>query len=90
MRLSVSSMASKRKSCHIIGCKSFLIPTAVHISIDRIEYKGKCWEDFARDMLKRAREEDSIFRLFGNSWEIEKEKEKDWQALEDLFKEMKT
>lgn len=77
----------------IVGCTQpsqdpFLTTTSVHIGIDRVEYKGKCWEDFARDMLKRAREEDSIFHIFGHSWEIEKEK--DWQALEDLFKEMKS
>lgn len=61
----------------------------MHVGVDRVEYKGKCWEDFARDILDRARKEDnSIFHVFGHSWEIEKNN--DWQALEDFFKELKS
>lgn len=70
------------------GNDPFLTNTSVHVGVDRVEYKSKCWEDFAREMLEKARaKEDSIFHLFGHSWEIEKNN--DWQALDDLFKELK-
>ena len=68
---------------------AILTNTSVHVGVDRVEYKGKCWEDFAREILDRARkEDDSIFHVFGHSWEIEREN--DWQALDDFFKELKS
>lgn len=65
-----------------------LTNTTVHVGMDRVEYKGKNWEDYARDMLVKARAKDnSIFHVFGHSWEIERNN--DWQALDDFFKELK-
>lgn len=93
IRLLVKGAGYKNARTTIVGCTQpsidpFKETTSVHVGVDRVEYKGKCWEDFARDMLQKAREEEnSIFHIFGHSWEIEREK--DWKALDNLFKEMK-
>lgn len=60
----------------------FSITCTVQIGIDRVEYKNKCWEYFADEMLEKSNEE-SIFHIFGNSWEIEKYN--DWENLESLL-----
>lgn len=69
------------------GYEPYLTPTTVHVGIDRVEYKGKTWEVYAREMLEKAKQqEDAVYHLFGHSWEIEQFG--DWQPLEDLLKEL--
>lgn len=67
------------------GNEPFARPTTLHVGIDRIEYKQICWEMYARKMMKQA-DENSIFHLFGHSWEIDRFG--DWENLETLFKEL--
>ena len=70
------------------GTDPYQTPTTVHVGIDRVEYKGICWQMFANKMLEEARKkDDAIFHLFGHSWEIEREN--DWKDLESLLKELK-
>lgn len=94
IRMLVKNAGYKEARTTIVGwieksTDPVLTNTTVHAGVDRVEYKGKCWETFAREMLEKARtKENSIFHLFGHSWEIEKNN--DWQALDDLFKELKT
>ena len=59
--------------------------TTLHVGIDRIEYKNISWELFADKMIAEATE-DSIFHIFGHSWEIENFK--DWENVENLFKKL--
>ena len=59
--------------------------TTLHVAIDRIEYRQVSWEIFARQMMAKA-DENSIFHIFGHSWEIENFG--DWDNLENLFKEL--
>lgn len=61
----------------------FAQPTTLHVGIDRVEYKNKSWELFGKEMLEKA-EEDSVYHLFGHSWEIEQFG--DWDNLETFFK----
>jgi len=94
IRVLVKNAGYKDARTTIVGCTQkstdpILTNTTVHVGIDRVEYKGKCWEMYAREMLEKARkEENSIFHIFGHSWELEKEK--DWKALDELFKELKS
>lgn len=67
------------------GQDLFQTPTTVHVGVDRVEYKDKSWEIFAREMLEKA-DENSIYHLFGHGWEIEASN--DWKHLETLFKEL--
>lgn len=67
------------------GNDPYQTPTTVHIGIDRIEYRQVSWEIFARQMLKKA-DENSVYHMFGHSWEIEKYG--DWDNLETLLKEL--
>jgi peptidoglycan/xylan/chitin deacetylase (PgdA/CDA1 family) len=69
------------------GDDSFAIQCTVQIGIDRIEYKNKCWEYFADDMLSKIQPNET-FHLFGNSWEVELYK--DWSALEKLLIKLKS
>lgn len=69
------------------GDDSFAIQCTVQIGIDRIEYKNKCWEYFAEEMLSKI-QPDSTFHLFGNSWEVELYN--DWSALEELLVKIKS
>lgn len=70
-----------------VGDDPYLTPTTVHIGIDRLEYKGKPWEVFARDMLEKAKNDpNAVYHLFGHGWEIEEFG--DWENLEKLLKEL--
>lgn len=65
------------------GGDAFEMKCTVQIGIDRIEYQDKSWELFAEDMVSKANE-DSVFHIFGNSWDIESFG--DWNNLEALIK----
>lgn len=71
---------------HLQPGEQYFQATTVHVGVDRVEYKGKCWEMFAREMLEKCTE-DSTYHLFGHSWEIEAAN--DWDNLEGLLKELK-
>lgn len=64
----------------------FWTDTTVHVGINRQEYNGQNWKDYAFLMLNKCRETDGIYHLFGHSWEIEQNNA--WNDLEDLFKEI--
>lgn len=69
------------------GDDPYKTPTTVHVGVDRVEYKNKCWEMYGREMLEEARKkEDAVFHIMGHSWEIEREN--DWKALEDFLKDV--
>lgn len=61
----------------------FAQPTTLHVGIDRIEYNNKSWELFGKEMLEKANE-DSLFHIFGHSWEIDLFN--DWGNLEEFLK----
>ncbi len=65
------------------GPDAYHIQCTVQIGIDRIDYKNKSWEIFASEMHSKCKE-DSVFHLFGNSWDVETYY--DWNNLEDLLK----
>jgi len=69
------------------GDDPFAIQCTVQIGIDRIEYVDRCWEYFADDMLSKA-EPNSVFYIFGNSWDVEAYN--DWDALESLLMKIKS
>lgn len=59
----------------------------VHVGINRKEYNGVPWQEYARKMLDQARHDDhGIYHIFGHSWEIEVNNA--WDDLESLFKEL--
>jgi peptidoglycan/xylan/chitin deacetylase (PgdA/CDA1 family) len=80
----------KSARTNITGCLSrqegFEMKCTVQIGIDRIEYENKSWELFAKEMIAKV-EENSIFHIFGNSWDVESYN--DWEHLEDLIKALK-
>lgn len=62
--------------------------TSVHAFPDRKEYKGLSWTHYGQIQFDRAKErEDSVFHLWGHSWEIEKKNQ--WETLENFLKYMK-
>lgn len=62
--------------------------TAVHVSCARKEYAGLDWFDYGIKLLKIASTiPDSVFHIFGHSWEVEKAGE--WAKLEMFIKEIK-
>lgn len=65
------------------GIDPFHIQCTVQIGIDRIDYKNKSWEIFARNMYEKCNEK-STFHLFGNAWDVDTYY--DWNNLEDLLK----
>lgn len=51
----------------------YFIQTAVHVACDRKEYAGMNWFDYGMKLLEIARKiPDSVFHLWGHSWEIDK------------------
>lgn len=65
----------------------FFTQTTVHVGYNRKEYAGKTWLEYAKHMLNQAlKTPDSVYHLFGHSWEIDKND--GWYDLEELFKEL--
>lgn len=59
--------------------------TSVHVYPNRKEYNGKDWVEFAEMMYRGAKEfEDTVFHLWGHSWEVEKYQQ--WEKLEEFLK----
>lgn len=45
--------------------------TTVHVGCDRKEYAGLSWIEYAKNMLKQAKQyESSTFSMFGHGWEL--------------------
>lgn len=62
--------------------------TTVHVGCDRKEYADIPWFEYALNMLRIARSEpDSIFHMFGHSWELNAYP-KGWKKFETLLKEV--
>jgi peptidoglycan/xylan/chitin deacetylase (PgdA/CDA1 family) len=76
---------STKIGCLTVSEDPFETKTTVHVGVDRVEYKNRSWEIFAREMIKEATE-DSIYHIMGHSWEIEEFS--DWNNFEDLLKEL--
>lgn len=68
------------------GDDAFAINCTLQIAINRLEYKNKSWVLFSQEMMSKITE-NSVFHLFGNSWEVEEYNE--WDRLEDLLKQLK-
>lgn len=65
----------------------FFEQTAVHISCDRKEYAGLDWYEYAMKLLDIARViPDSVFHIFGHSWEIDEHD--DWDRFENFLQEL--
>lgn len=67
------------------GTDPYEIKCTVQVGIDRVEYRDKCWELFSDEMIAQA-DENSVFHLFGNSWDVEAFN--DWENLEVLLKKL--
>ncbi len=66
----------------------FAITTTVHAGVSRKEYNGLSWQEYAIKMHQMAaNNENSVFYVFGHSWEIEINNA--WDDLGTLFKEIK-
>lgn len=63
----------------------FDIHCSVQIGIDRIEYRNLSWEKYADQLLKKCND-NSVFYMFGNSWDVESYN--DWENLETLIKKI--
>lgn len=59
----------------------------LQVAINRLEYNNKSWVLFADEMIEKVTN-DSVFHLFGCSWEVDAFGE--WNRLEDLLKQLKT
>jgi len=57
----------------------------LQIGINRLEYNNKSWVLFADEIMKQVTD-DSVFHLFGCSWEIDAFNE--WDRLEHLLKQL--
>jgi peptidoglycan/xylan/chitin deacetylase (PgdA/CDA1 family) len=84
----VKGAGYKTARSYIVGCLNggndeYKIECTIQVGIDRVEYKNKSWELFFEEMIGKTTE-DSIFHIFGNSWEIEKSN--DWENLENFLK----
>jgi peptidoglycan/xylan/chitin deacetylase (PgdA/CDA1 family) len=66
------------KDIHDIHC-------SVQIGIDRIEYRNLSWEKYADKLLSKCND-NSVFYIFGNSWDVESYN--DWDNLETLIKKI--
>jgi peptidoglycan/xylan/chitin deacetylase (PgdA/CDA1 family) len=61
--------------------------TAVHVGCQRKEYASLDWLEYALDLMHIAKKiPDSIYHLWGHSWEIDKNNA--WDDLETLLKEL--
>ena len=62
--------------------------TTVHVFDGRGEYKQGDWVKFANEKLEEAIKDptNSIFHLWGHSWEVDKGDE--WENLENFFKDL--
>lgn len=61
--------------------------TAVHVSCNRKEYAGDHWYAYGMKLFEIAKKvPDSVFHLWGHSWEIEKNFE--WLQFEAFLKEI--
>lgn len=67
------------------GDDPYEIKCTVQVGVDRIEYNEKSWELFSDEMRLKANE-NSIFHLFGSSWDVEAVN--DWENLEVLLKKL--
>lgn len=67
------------------GEDPYSVNCTVQISINRIEYNNKSWKLFADEMIEKSNEE-SIFHIFGNPWDIESYY--DWDNFENLLKSL--
>lgn len=67
------------------GDDPFATKCTLQIAINRLEYDYKSWVLFADEMIEKITE-DSIFHIFGCSWEVEEYGE--WERLEDLLKRL--
>ena len=65
------------------GEDPYAVNCTVQIGINRIEYNNKSWQLFADEMIEKSNEE-SIFHIFGNPWDIESYY--DWDNFENLLK----
>lgn len=55
----------------------------LQIALNRLEYNNKSWVLYADELMEKINA-DSIFHIFGCSWEVDVYKE--WDRLEDLIK----
>lgn len=66
----------------------FFEQTTVHIGCNRKEYGGKSWYEYAKYMLKQAKNTaNSVYHLWGHGWEIEKYNA--WGEFKQLLIEIK-
>lgn len=65
------------------GNDLFAKKCTLNIAINRLEYNYKSWVLYADEMLQAVKE-DSVFHIFGCSWEVEEYGE--WERLEELIK----
>lgn len=65
----------------------FFEQTTVHVGNDRKEYGGQTWLEYAYNLLEEARKiPDSIFHIWGHSWELADYPE-GFKQLEELLAE---
>lgn len=66
----------------------YFTQTTVHAGCNRKEYGGMSWLEYAYKMLYEAiRTKDSVFHVFGHSWELTKND--GWHDLEQLFEQIR-
>lgn len=65
------------------GDDPFAKKCTLQVALNRLEYNYKSWVLYAEEMLQAVKD-DSVFHIFGCSWEVEEFKE--WDRLEDLLK----
>lgn len=63
-------------------------PTTVHLGVNRNEYGGLDWLEYACKMFDKAKEladrSEIIYHIWGHGWEIEKHNQ--WHKVEELIK----
>lgn len=65
----------------------FFEQTTVHVGCNRNEYGGQSWFEYALRLLADAKAtKDSVYHLWGHSWEIEKNQA--WEQFELLLSEV--
>lgn len=61
------------------------IQPSVQVGIDRVEYRNVSWEIYSDQLLSKCNE-NSVFHIFGSSYDIESYN--DWDNLETLIKKI--
>lgn len=67
------------------GDDLFSINCTINVGNNRLEYDGKSWFLFFEEMLPKI-QADSVFHIFGNSWEIDENNE--WDQLETMIRKL--